>query len=365
MGCAAHGLQDEIFDSLFLFQVAEHDGGGQDEADPGVDGFLALDGHIRFFPTEFIPMDTVVELYAELGHDVTEEVVQRGVDLLTAAYLNDSLGLTIAENNGRLYQNQIPWTAQHYLDPEIPGSFRTLILPTAAYMQAIWDRLHGDLADTDLISFRFPEPPRRLLSHETDTPDAWVTLGFGMGVDVTSVVTQWQDDDGIDIPFNQVGTRWGAGLTRLVRLQPTEALVPGGWYTVTLDPGAIRIDEDELASALAFRFQVECDEQSTAECDDLGDVFVPSIDPPEEPSEGFVETDDSEFSADAPDVLDNVPASVAEETAPQANTDDGCGCSVGRQQPLGSALFSLLFILGVIRVVGVVRSRIDHNLPTC
>lgn len=360
MGCASHGLQDEIFDSLFLEQVAEHDGGSQDEADPGVDGFLVLEGRMRFLPTEYIPMETLVELYAELDQPVTEEVVQYGVDLLVAAYLNDSMGLTIAENNGRLYRNQIPWTAEHYLDPEIPGSLRANILPTAAYMQAIWDRLHEGLADAELVSFRFPEPPRRLLSHETDTPDAWVTLGFSMGVDVGSVVTHWQDDDETDVPFTQIGTRWGANLTRLVRLVPNEALIPGGWYTVTLDSGAIRIDGDELGSPITFRFQVDCDEDNASECDDLGDIFVPSIDPVEEPSEGFVETDHVEAFADGPDISGDLPVSTAEQTSPPID-DEGCSCSVGRQQPFGSALLLGLFVLLVLRW-RTTTSLVKHTL---
>ena len=60
LGNAAHGLQDELFDSLMLAQTLENDNGGQDATDPGTDGFLVEDGHIRFIPTRFIPMDTVL-----------------------------------------------------------------------------------------------------------------------------------------------------------------------------------------------------------------------------------------------------------------------------------------------------------------
>ena len=72
LGCASHGLQDSMFDSLFLHQIEERDGATQDEADPGTDGFLVMDDHIRFTPEADVPMQTVLELYAGLPEDVTE-----------------------------------------------------------------------------------------------------------------------------------------------------------------------------------------------------------------------------------------------------------------------------------------------------
>ncbi|MDG2304095.1 MAG: zinc dependent phospholipase C family protein [Candidatus Binatia bacterium] len=62
MGCGAHGLQDEIFDSLFLFQVDEHDGGNQEDADGGTDFFLVEDGVLPFDLVEFVPMDALLPL---------------------------------------------------------------------------------------------------------------------------------------------------------------------------------------------------------------------------------------------------------------------------------------------------------------
>ena len=40
----------------------------------GTDGFMALDGLIRFQPQEWKPTKTLLELYEVLGADVTEEV---------------------------------------------------------------------------------------------------------------------------------------------------------------------------------------------------------------------------------------------------------------------------------------------------
>jgi hypothetical protein len=100
MGCASHGLQDSIFDSLFLYQVEEHDGRGQDASDPATDGFLSLDGYLRFFPEQDLPMETLLTLYAGLEPEVTEEVILDALTLVTTVYINDSSGPHIAATIG-------------------------------------------------------------------------------------------------------------------------------------------------------------------------------------------------------------------------------------------------------------------------
>ncbi len=79
LGCAAHGLQDEIFDSLFLFQTQEHDGVGQSEVDPASDGFLGVEGYARFVPEPYVPYDTVLELYADAGRRLSKESGSRSI----------------------------------------------------------------------------------------------------------------------------------------------------------------------------------------------------------------------------------------------------------------------------------------------
>lgn len=145
MGCASHGLQDSIFDSLFLSQSELRDGAGQDVTDPATDGFLVLDDYIRFIPEPYIPMSTVLELYEVLDEDVTQGVIEEAVQRVTDFYINEEVGLTIAAGMGERYADEMPWGRVHYMDPEVPGSLRSEIFPTMRYQQAIWARLHGEL----------------------------------------------------------------------------------------------------------------------------------------------------------------------------------------------------------------------------
>ena len=294
LGCASHGLQDAMFDSLFLHQVEERDGVGQDATDPGTDGFLVLDGHIRFVPEQDIPMSAVLELYEVLGPDVTEDVILDSVGLTMTAYVNDDIGLDFARFNGEKYAESMPWGRAHYLDPEVPGSLRAEIYPTMRYQEAIWKRLRGELGADELTVFAFPESTRRLRSGEPGRADSWVTLVFGAGVPEQGDIVSLTDDAGEAVAFEQSGNRWGSYPTRMLRLQPTEPLTPGGWYTATMRAGVERIDGQTTTQEWALRFQVACIDE--------GDPACPALDPPAVAS------------------IDGVP--------PEPEPEPGCGCQV-------------------------------------
>ena len=313
LGCASHGLQDTIFDSLFLYQVEAHDGAGQAEADPGTDGFLVLDGHVRFVPEPYLPMAALLELYAPLNAGITEDVINDAVALVTAIYINDEAGLNVAATIGGSQEAALPWTRTHYLDPEIPGSLRAEIYPTMRHQQAVWARLHQEF-DADAVTvFAYPEAPRRLLGHDHTTPDSWASLIFGAGVRYAEDLVTLTDADGTAVPMTLGNTRWGAEHTRLVRIMPSADLEPGGWYTAQLRADAALIDGQTTQQPWALTFQVSCDDSNPDVCPDLGDIPVASI--------------------------DGIPADV--DTGGEA-TAEGCGCTSDRSAAPGGLLLLLL-----------------------
>ncbi|NCG22427.1 MAG: hypothetical protein GWP91_25710 [Rhodobacterales bacterium] len=300
MGCGSHGLQDSIFDSLFLYQIIENDGVGQDEADPASDGFLSLDGHLRFFPERDIPMDVLLELYADVDPNITEDVILDAVELVTTFYINGDIGPTVAASFGESYEAEIPWTRVHYMDPEVPGSLRAEIFPTMRYQQALWKRLHGELDPNDVTVFAFPEAQRRLLSADHTSTSSWASLIFGAGVAYQPSMVTWTGPDDVAVPFTQGNTRWGADHTRLIRLMPNEPLLPGGEYTIGMPAGVTLIDGQRTTQDFTLDFQVACDADTADLCPDLGPPPVASID------------------------------GVVEESDPvQDEATSGCGCATG------------------------------------
>jgi len=265
LGNAAHGMQDELFDSLFLPQVERRDSGDQGNADPASDGFLALDGLLTFLPTPYIPLDTVLALYADLPQKIDAETIQKSVDLLTGAYVNDVIGKIVAEELGKEHAPDLVWMRQHYMDPAVPGSLASEITPTARYMQAIWSRLHDQLGPGDAVIYTFPEQQAQLLGRDHTLPDSWVTTVYGIGVQTDSVTATWTGDDG-DVPFDQMGTRWGATWTRLHRFQPTASLTAGAWYDLTLTAGLTTITNESADVPFTLTLQAPCDDAEDAAC---------------------------------------------------------------------------------------------------
>ncbi|HYD49724.1 MAG TPA: zinc dependent phospholipase C family protein [Terriglobales bacterium] len=266
LGCASHGLQDELFDSTFLHEIEQRDGGGQDVSDPGTDGFLVLDDHFRLLPGDYFPIDEMLPLFDVLQRPVIDhDLIEEQIRIVRSVYVNDTVGLSVAANYGRRARTLIPWAAENYLDPSVAGSLRAEIEPTARHMEALWERLHGRFDEANLIVHAWPEAPRRLREANHQSVASWVTLVFGKGVEEHSATASLIDVDGMPHPFNLRYTRWG-GTSRLVRFQATADYAPGASYTAILQPGARLVDGSLTIHSHQHHFQVECSEANDPEC---------------------------------------------------------------------------------------------------
>lgn len=305
MGAASHGLQDELFDSTFLHECEQRDGAGQEATDPGTDGFLVVDGYQWMYPGEFVPWEDLLAIYDTIDPAIDQPLIENGIRIVKSAYLNDVIGPAVARSMAERYRDVIPWAAAHYVDPEVAGSLRAEVEPTAAHMQALWERIHGREREEDLVVHAWPDPPRRLREGESESVASWVTLVLGRGVEPDSATGTFTDSEGVAHPFELAGTRWG-GTTRLLRFQPRADLTPGAFYEVTLQPGATLVDGTTTTLAHTHRFQVECDDATL--CPPV-EVEDPSIDPPPPPPP-----------------MDAGPPDAGPAPAPAAS---GGGCAVG------------------------------------
>ncbi|MDG2304096.1 MAG: hypothetical protein P8R42_05475 [Candidatus Binatia bacterium] len=149
--------------------------------------------------------------------EVTEENIRRGVTALTSAYVNEASGIVIAGVFVDEANESIPWTRENYLDPSIPGSLTSEIAPTAAYMEAIWRRIHGTGSTDPLVIHQYPDKGRHLRSAELLVADSYVTFIFDQGIDVDTATGSLSNASGRGVDFNFDGTRWGHPQPRLVR----------------------------------------------------------------------------------------------------------------------------------------------------
>lgn len=320
MGLASHGLQDELFDSLFLYQVDLHDHEGQDRADPGTDSFLFADGWLQYKPPLYAPFDDLPGIFLEAhGHVVDQDTIRAGMNRVKLLVIDGFAA--IAPGLEAQHRPFLAWTAEHYVDPAVPGSLASEIPPTAAYLQAIWDRLHDRYPMAAIATHGWPVAPRRLRALGPEIVDAWATIVFGAGVVVGSLnadTVVLLDPDGQPVPTRVRHTRWSGGAddsTRLVRIIPEVALAPSTTYTVELRPGIQRTTGEVLADTLVFTFESTCVEAPCAPEPMGGEPPRPPVVPDAGPPDAAV-VDAAVVDAARPDAA---PADAAPEDAARAD----------------------------------------------
>lgn len=340
LGLAAHGLQDEIFDSLFLHQIAKHDDRGQDEADPGTDAFLVTDGYVHHRPPVWVPYELVHAALADAhGYAVDDATIDAGMARVKTLVIDGAEG--IAQVFDPRYRPQLPWTAAHYLDPDIPGSLGAEIPATRAYLEALWARIHGEFAVSALVGHPYPSAERRLRGVAANDVDSWVTLIFGAGVRIGSLLdgrVALEDAAGAEVPVEVHATRWGgndpAGDTRLVTLRPTVDLLPDADYTVILRPGVELLDGTLLEVDWTYTFKTRC--VDVADCPPPDDGWPPLA--PVDAAVVDVGVADASIDATPPpdatarDAGVDAQVDAQADAAPPAPTasSDGCQAAPGR-----------------------------------
>mgnify|MGYP001250302369 CR=1 FL=1 len=251
LGVGAHGLQDEIFDTLFLPQVEARDDAGQEETDPGTDAFLYTDGHLEHTPGVYAPLDDVITvLESEYGHTVEPGTMSGGMNRVKA-FVIDSLPAFAGDLDDML-RPEMPWGSRHYMDETVPGSLASEVPATAAYVEALWRRLNGDLPVSARIVHRYPGRDRTNAEDALIPADSWITLVFGVGVRVGSLrqdTVRLLDPERAPIPCEVGYQRWGSqedSTTRIVVLRPGQRVRNLAAYTVEIGAGVEIVDGERV-----------------------------------------------------------------------------------------------------------------------
>ena len=263
MGIAAHGMQDEVFDTLFLRKTLEAEGTDQDLIDPGIEFIFLEDGHSELRPDIFLPETDLLRVYQhpDVNLDVDPTAMHTGMLLVR----HGVIGLQNAREqlHTESWRERLPWSQHHYMDPQVPGSYGFEIPVMGPYYDALWHRLHDAFRLDDVVIATVPGESERLLSNDSTSVDSWVTLIFGYGVyrdSMTADNVRLVDADGAPVPIDIAGTRWGSSNSagRLVQLQPQVDLEPDREYTAILGPGLRLIDGSIVEEEIRYRFLSAC-----------------------------------------------------------------------------------------------------------
>ena len=276
LGCAAHGFQDEVFDSLFLPMVDHHDGEGQDAVDPATDGLLVRDGYMGMYPTLEAPLEALAEVFNGSGlfrAPITPEMLSTSLENMGLFYLDEGAGPALASIALASFENVLLWTADHYMDPVIPGSLHSEVFPTGWMIQAMWEELKGAPSEK-MVVFQYPEEGRRLGSGQAGNPASWVSLLFSTGVDLDDIEVRWSHSSGVDVPFSRNKTDWA----RVLMLVPSADLIPGDIYSISLKGNVTTVSGGLQTLERSISIQVECDKPDDARCSAADEVPVARLD---------------------------------------------------------------------------------------
>lgn len=260
MGMAAHGLTDQIYDGMYLQRHQFYDEHGSGATMIGVDGAtdacFAITQGIMELPEPWVPAAVLAPLYAEVaGHNVAAETIELGQSLVVVAVMaaNDAVSNPSAIEE---YMTLYPWACGHQDDPTVPGSPPTTGRAVAMHWQALWARLHGDVASDKPVSgtyFSGGTPYDQ--PTEASTPESWVSfvMPFGLNTgtvnDETVVVT---DAAGQVYPAS-LHVYYGSG-SHVVNVKPQEDWPLDTEFSVTISPPLASWDGNELEQTHVFTF---------------------------------------------------------------------------------------------------------------
>lgn len=223
LGATAHGLGDEIFDSIF-FPQGRQQGENIDQYDTGIDLLLIREQN-RFGAIErgLLPVATLMEVYNRMGLD-GEAIAKKTLlanQILWAGVKGEQV-LSLAT-----YQKvkaAIPWASLNYMNA--PGGVRFM----ASWIARFWEERgnlfqHQDPTPTWPVIARYPEKNADLSSENTpfgSRPPLFIF--FGVGMNCRSIINS--------IPWTAVDplTRQGISL-RPSRVYPEDAC-----HLIRLDP---------------------------------------------------------------------------------------------------------------------------------
>lgn len=262
MGASSHGLEDEIFDSLFIYKSEEVDGAGQDLIDTLTDFLLIAQGHAALQPEVWLPPD-LPSIFAdpEVGVPVHMGQIEGGM------FTVHEIVIGLVDNPVELDQgfgDLIPWAAEHYFDPQAGGSIGYEPPIVARYYEALWKRLHNRFVpERDLLLGGVPEYGGRLRANRPDTVDAWISLWTGIGVRTGSLDGKIAliGPDGVTVPIRVRPTRWGNAPDdwgRVIQIRPEAELLPDSSYRVELRAGLELIDGRALEQTLEWPLRSAC-----------------------------------------------------------------------------------------------------------
>ena len=229
LGTAAHGLQDHLYDELFMNKAMTFDMGGKDKHDVWADEiFVVKYDPLHVTPRYYLPKNDLVNVYAGMGQDVSKNDLKTGkfYHWLGAAGLR-SLALVPYPT----YSKKMSFTKANIITHA--GGVDHTSSVTADYWEVLWKRLHDDGGEERVLA-TWPEPGADDHAYNHKSLYSRVSVFFTTGMDKSSINQNsfyLEDKDGNRVPATY---RINHDHDNFAALVPAVDLEPGKTYTAVL-----------------------------------------------------------------------------------------------------------------------------------
>ncbi len=229
MGSAAHSLEDQTYDEIFMrkaFMVdLETDDLWEYDLDTGADIILITKyGRWLDVPHYHVPARDLVHVYEAMGLEVSRAELRAGSRMHKAGHVGERL---IAPFLHRKYAREIPWTADNVVTHA--GGIKYHGPLVARYWENLWSLLNEDNDRFELLLGTFPDEGGSIPA------DAYVSVFFNRGINRDTITTETfilKDSAGKIIPGS---IRFEGG--NVASYLPDPVLRPGATYTYVLTTG--------------------------------------------------------------------------------------------------------------------------------
>lgn len=251
MGVAAHGMEDDLYDELFMNKAQVLDpGGGRVNHDLWADEvFVVRYDPFGVVPRYYLPWEDLVEVYGGLGMEVGRR------DLLTGKIYHwaGASGLrAIALIPYPYYSRQLSFTKANIVTH--PGGIGHASAVIARYWEILWKRLQGAGRSDEIILETWPGPGSS--GHECGHESLYsrVNVYFTTGMDDASITRDSfyiEDPEGKRLP---VSIRIKHENDNFAALIPERDFEPGTTYTAVITARVKDMKGNHLTEEYSWSF---------------------------------------------------------------------------------------------------------------
>lgn len=340
LGMSAHGMGDQVFDSMFMQRSVAYDATDLADFDQFMDYILVSLAGEAEIPEDWVPAPELLVLYEQAGLAYTAQAILDGQAVLRAALSLINVAASVPANI-ETAQMTYPWASEHLLDVQAEGSPPVEAAVVQRYWQSNWDLLHGrDLRRPVLFSF----PYDGTANHPTDATsvESWISIVFSRGLDAGALgndAFMIEAEGGDTVPFN-LDLYYG-NESHVVHLKPAEDLAVDTVYTVVVEPGIATVHGETL-DGWAFRFSTG-DVPPDPIHDDEDWTNPDPPEPPSPPGGDGGDTDTGDGDGGGPGDADTSSGETADGGTAETDAATGCACAHGTRAP-NAAWLALLAV---------------------